>query len=75
MDFANSVLEAFQAHPWGMSCGLVILAAGLIGLLLRLQGLLRRRKGRALRLRTQDEQKRFQPVETVYAPRQFRKKR
>lgn len=74
MDFLSSGLAWFQRSPWLVSCALVILAAALMGAVIRLSGSKRRMASVRL-LRTPREQKRFDPMGTVYDPRPYRRRR
>lgn len=61
-----------MAHPWTVLGVLVILAAAVkAGETLRAGW--KRRKSRAVRLRSEQEQKRFDPLATVYQPKGYRR--
>lgn len=72
MDF-EALAELFLLHPWLVSGGMVILAGMATALARRLWGL-RRRRASAL-LRAAPDQRRFDPLSTVYDPRPYRQRR
>lgn len=73
MDSIALVARWMAQHPFAVLGALVTLAAA-IKLVWRLRAGFRSSKARAL-LRTVQEQKRFEPVQTVYNPKGYRKPR
>lgn len=75
MDLANWAVAMFQRYPWGVSGVLVLLVGILLGGAIRLWGLWAARRSKRPLLRSAQEQARFQPVRTVYQPKEFRGQR
>lgn len=74
MDSITTTARWLTQHPFLVLCALVILAGALkAGAILRAG--FRSRRGKELRLRTAEEQQRFDPVRAVYSPKGYRKPR
>ena len=74
MDSITTAARWLTEHPFLVLGALVILAGALkAGASLRAG--FRSRRARGLRLRTAEEQRRFDPVRAVYSPKSYRKPR
>ena len=73
MDSISWAAKWVAQHPWQVLCALVILAA-VLKLAERLRAGWSSRKGTGL-MRSAQEQAQFDPVQTVYAPKGYRRER
>lgn len=73
MDF-EALAHWLEHHPWAAFAALVLVAGFVARAVYRRADLKRRPSSMAL-LRSKQEQARFEPVQTVYVPRQFRRER
>lgn len=75
-DLAGWAVAVFQRYPWAVSGGMVILVGALGAVVLQGVDLWRRQRSAGrVRIRSEQEQRRFEVVGTHYAPRQYRRER
>lgn len=74
MDTVFAAAGWVASHPL-LVLGAVVAFAAVVSLAGRLRAAARRRRAARVRLRTPKEQGRFNPVSTVYAPKQYRRPR